>query len=85
MSESFHSGLLHVCSFHDASGSGEVAGRMHYWDFSERFGPLFTTSSGRELRKQPGTRTHAWVAFERWRSALKAEKRVMNTVGEETK
>lgn len=47
---------------------------MYYWDFSERFGPLFTTSSGRELRKQPGMRTHAWIAFERWHTALKAER-----------
>jgi len=55
-----------ACSFTDCQGSGEVNGRTYHWDFSERFGPLFTTAKGRELKTQPGVKTYAWIAFERW-------------------
>jgi len=81
MAYSYHGPGMHVCSFHDADGQGEVNGRMYYWSFSERFGPLFTTANGRELRKQPGPKTYAWLAFERWHAARRA-KQLMNAVSE---
>lgn len=61
-------------SWHTASGCGEVRGKMHYWDFSEQFGPHFTDSEGEELKKQPGPRSDAFKAFLRWHTELQDEK-----------
>jgi hypothetical protein len=63
-----------VCSFHTASGSGGYGGKTYYWDFSEMFGPWFTDKHGKELKKQPGGRSHAFKAFEIWHKELLAER-----------
>lgn len=68
---------LHICSFHDASGSD---GR-HHWDFSKEFGPLFTDAKGRVLERQPKPGSAAWSAFERWHAELKAERSAVNGNG----
>jgi len=65
---------FHLCSFHTASGCGEVNGKTFYWDFSEMFGPWFTDKSGKELSKQPGTSSNAYKAFNAWLDELKKEK-----------
>jgi len=62
-------GLI-ACSFTDCAGSGVYRGKTYYWEFSERFGPLFTNKDGRELDPQPGIRSHAWSAFEVWLKEL---------------
>lgn len=67
-----------ACSFTDSHGSGMVGNREYFWDFSEQFGPLFTDRHGREYKRQPGIRTHAWIAFERWHARRQAFKE-MNT------
>jgi hypothetical protein len=63
-----------VDSFVDVSGSATVGRKKHYWDFSERFGPLFTTAEGEPLVNQPGPRTAAWKAFEAWLADLYQER-----------
>lgn len=73
VADCFRIGHIHVDSFHDASGSGVVDGKTYHWDFSERFGPLFTDAGGKELKVQPGPRTKAFRAFQRWHDELKQE------------
>lgn len=63
---------LHVCSFHDASGSAIVAGRVVRWDFSVMFGPLFVSASGVPLKNQPSVTSREWAAFEAWLKARHA-------------
>jgi len=60
-----------ACSFTDCKGSGVIGKRTYYWDFSDRFGPLFTRADGRELDPQPGIRSNAWKAFEAWHKELR--------------
>ena len=62
---------FHLCSFHTASGCGDVNGKTFYWDFSDMFGPWFTDKDGTELRKQPGPRSNA---FNAWFDELKKER-----------
>lgn len=65
-----------ACSFTDETVKIELAGkRPVYFDFSERFGPLFLDSRGRELRNQPGPRTWAWECFEMWHRAYLERRR----------
>jgi hypothetical protein len=59
-----------ACSSHSCSGSGEYRGKTYHWDFSDRFGPLFTTKDGGDIDPQPGIRSHAWAAFEVWLKEL---------------
>lgn len=66
-----------IDSWHTASGSGGFGGRTYYWDFSDMFGPLFTDKDGRELKRQPGVRSHAFKAFEIWHRELQAESRLV--------
>jgi hypothetical protein len=67
---------MKVCidSFVDVTGSATVGRKKHYWDFSERFGPLFTTAEGEPLANQPGPRSGAFRAFEVWLEELYQER-----------
>lgn len=71
---------IHVCSFTQATGTGEVNGRKYYWDFSERFGPLFTDKDGEPLDRQPGIRSNAWRAFDAWHKELLKETGLMHEI-----
>lgn len=66
--------VIHICSFHTASGHAKVGARTFYWDFSEQFGPLFTTMKGEPLKNQPSVRSGAFRAFEKWHKELLAER-----------
>jgi len=57
---------IYICSSHTATGQEEYNGKMYYFDFSDRFGPLFTNKRGDVLDKQPGVRSYAWKAFNAW-------------------
>lgn len=63
-----------VDSFTTAGGAAKVGARTFYWDFSEMFGPLFTTAEGEPLKNQPGIRSGAWKAFEAWHHEIKEER-----------
>ena len=62
---------VRICTFTTATGSGTVNGKTYYWDFSEQFGPLFTTKKGEPCRTQPKGGA-AWRAFEKWHAEYKA-------------
>jgi len=62
---------VRICSFTTATGSGTVRGKTYHWDFSEMFGPLFTTTKGEPMRTQPKGGP-AWEAFEAWHREYKA-------------
>ena len=53
-----------ACSFTDAEGHS--ANGRHHWEFSWRFGPLFTTKNGRVLENQPKPGSAAWGAWHSW-------------------
>jgi hypothetical protein len=63
-----------VDSFVEATGTAKVGARTFYWDFSDMFGPLFTTAEGEPLKNQPGPRSRAWKTFEEWHKELKEER-----------
>ena len=76
--------LVAICtSFHTASGSGGYGGKTYYWDFSDRFGPLFTNEQGEEITPQPGPRSHAFKAFSVWHAELMAEERLASAASRE--
>ena len=60
-----HAPGLMVCSFTDTDTISSPNGR-HHWDFSWRFGPLFTDKAGRPLKKQPSIHSAKWAAFQTW-------------------
>lgn len=71
-------GELHVCSFHDCSGSAMVGHRVVHWDFSYQFGPLFVSGEGVPWKNQPKSNSREWRAFETWFTELQAERAAMN-------
>lgn len=61
----YHAPSIHVCSFTDTDTISSPNGR-HHWDFSWRFGPLFTDKAGRPLKNQPKVTSAKWAAFQTW-------------------
>ena len=41
-------------------------GRAWRFDFDKHTGPVFLRLDGEPLKRQPGPRSPAWVAFDRW-------------------
>jgi hypothetical protein len=60
-----HAPGVMACSFTDTDTISSPNGR-HHWDFSWRFGPLFTRKNGEPLKNQPQPGSAAWSAFETW-------------------
>jgi hypothetical protein len=56
-----------VCFETDGSfGQVIIDGKEWRWSFSEFNGPMFYGKNGVELKRQPGSRTKPWAAFEKW-------------------
>lgn len=67
-----------ITSFTDAEGEAVVNGKTVRWEFSDMFGPTFVNADGEPLKNQPGVRSAAWKAFERWHKELREEKALMS-------
>lgn len=55
------------------TGTGVYKGKTYHWEFNPMFGPSFTDAEGEILDRQPGTRSHAWKAWEAWFDELNAD------------
>lgn len=58
---------FHICNFSDPhSYRIKINGRTHYFDWSDRFGPLFMTKDGRDLNNQNPPKL-VWGALSQWK------------------